>query len=113
MSTTSKKFMCLFRFPTEAAPKSSSPEDMQAQYAAWKAWMAKFEKELIPGGPLKREGAIVRGGNATDGPFIEAKEVVASYATSRRARWRGRSRSSRIAHGHVPHHCVEIREMGY
>src|SRR4030095_3650660 len=83
MSTTNTKFLCLFRFPAGAPSKPSSAEEMQAQYAAWTAWMKKFEKELNPGGPLKREGpgsVVVRGGNVTDGPYIEAKEVIASYS---------------------------------
>jgi hypothetical protein len=81
MSTTKTKFLCLFRFAAAGWPaKPSSPEEMQKQYAAWKAWMTKFEKELIPGDGLMPAGAVVRGGNVTDGPFIEAKEVVASYS---------------------------------
>jgi len=75
------KFLCLFRFPTSAWPaKPSSPEEMQKAYAAWQAWMTKFEKELLPGDGLKPKGVVVRGGgNVIDGPYIEAKEVVASY----------------------------------
>jgi hypothetical protein len=80
MSTTKTKFLCLFRFAAAGWPaKPSSPQEMQAQFAAWKAWMAKFEKELVPGDGLTPAGAVVRGGNVTDGPYIEAKEVVASY----------------------------------
>ena len=37
MSTTKTKFLYLYRFPAGAAPKPSSPEEMQAQYAAWTA----------------------------------------------------------------------------
>ena len=83
MSTTTTKsktkFLFLFRFPAAAAPEPS-PEEMQAQYAAWAAWRAKFEKEVTPGEGLKPGGAVVKGGNVTDGPFIEAKEVMGSYA---------------------------------
>jgi hypothetical protein len=80
-TTTKTKFLCLFRFPASGSPKPSSPEEMQKQYAAWQAWMAKFEKELLPGDGLKPGGAVVKGGgNVTDGPYIEAKEVVASYS---------------------------------
>ena len=82
MSTTKTKFLCLFRFPTDAAAevrrllrkcRRSTPRGRPG-------W-TKFEKELIPGGPLKPGGAVVRGGNVTDGPYIEAKEVIASYAS--------------------------------
>jgi hypothetical protein len=80
MSTTQSKFLCLFRFAAAGWPaKPSSPQEMQAQYAAWRAWMTKFEQELIPGDGLTPAGATVKGGNVTDGPYIEAKEVVASY----------------------------------
>jgi hypothetical protein len=79
MSTST--FLCLFRSPTEAPVKQSSPEEMQAQYAAWAAWKKKFEQELIPGDGLKAGGVVVRGSAVTDGPYIETKEVIASYAT--------------------------------
>lgn len=43
--------------------------------------MTQFEKELIPGDGLKPgSAAVLRGGKVTDGPFIEAKEVVGGYA---------------------------------
>ena len=60
MSTTRTKFLCLYRFPAgyRDDPEPASPEAMQAQYEAWTAWMAKFEKELIPGGPLKPEQPV-------------------------------------------------------
>lgn len=82
MPTTQKKFLCLFRFSTREWPArpSSSPEEMQKQYAAWQAWMKKFEKELLPGDGLTPGGAVLKRGNVTDGPYIEAKEVVASYS---------------------------------
>jgi hypothetical protein len=116
-TTTKTKFLCLFRFPAGAPSKPSSPEEMQAQYAAWTAWMKKFEKELTPGGPLKREGggsAIVRGGAVTDGPYIEAKEVIASYSiieTSSLARAIEIIKETPLSTN--PNYSVEIREMGY
>jgi hypothetical protein len=114
MSTSKTKFLCLFRFSANAWPaKPSSPEDMQAQYAAWKAWMTKFEKELIPGDGLKPGGAIVRAGNVTDGPFIEAKEVVASYCLLQTD---SLARASEIIQECPikgdPGSSVEIRELG-
>lgn len=114
MSTTKTKFLCLFRFPTEAPQKQSSPEEMQAQYAAWTNWMAKFKEELIPGGPLKPGGAVTRGGKVTDGPYIEAKEVIASYATIETT---SLARATEIINecpiAAYPDYSVEIREMGY
>jgi hypothetical protein len=116
MSTTKTKpkFLFLYRFATGSSPKPSSPEEMQAQYAAWAAWRAKFEKEVIPGEGLKPAGAVLRGGNVTDGPYIEAKEVMGGYAFVE---------TSSMAHAiEIAKACpinmmsgasVEIRELGH
>jgi hypothetical protein len=116
MATTNTKFLYLFRFPiSDAPPKPSSPEEMQAQYAAWGAWKAKFEKELVPGQGLKQgTGAVVKGGQVTDGPFIEAKEVLGSYAfveTDSLARAIDIAKECPI--NAMPGASVEIRELGY
>lgn len=108
------KFLCLFRFPTSAWPaKPSSPEEMQKIYGAWQAWMTKFEKEIVPGDGLKTGGALVRGGGGpvTDGPYIEAKEVVASYCMLETA---SLARAIEIIKGCPigPSDSVEIRELG-
>jgi len=114
MPTSKIKFLCLYRFAAAGWPaKPSSPEQMQAQYAAWKAWMTKFEKELIPGDGLLPGGSVVRGGNVTDGPFIEAKEVVASYGiieTDSLARAVEIVKACPI--GMDPGASVEIRQLG-
>lgn len=114
MSTTKTKFLLLFRFPADYLEHPSSPEEMQAQYETWTAWMAKFEKDLIPGGPLKPDGAVVRGGEVTDGPYIEAKEIIASYAFVETS---SLERAIEIALecpiNTEPDSCVEVREMGF
>ena len=112
MSTT--KFLFLYRFPAVAPAQPASPEQMQAQYAAWSAWKAKFEKEVLPGEGLKSGGAVVKGGNVTDGPYIEAKEVLGSYAfveTASLARAIDIARECPITT--IPGASVEIRELGY
>jgi len=114
MSTTKTRFLYLYRFPAGASPKPSSPEEMQAQYAAWSAWKAKFDKEVIPGEGLKPGGAVVKGGHVTDGPFVEAKEVMGSYAfveTSSLARAIEIAKECPI--NMIPGASVEIRELGY
>jgi len=37
MPTTKTRFLYLYRFQTGTSPRPSSPEEMQAQYAAWSA----------------------------------------------------------------------------
>ena len=114
MSTTQTRFLFLYRFPAGGAPKPASAEEMQAQYAAWTAWRAKFEKEVIPGEGLKAGGAVVRAGSATDGPYIEAKEVMGSYAFVEAS---SLAQAIEIAKecpiNSVPGASVEIRELGW
>lgn len=108
------KFLYLFRFPAGAPLKPSSPEEMQAQYAAWNTWKSKFVKEITPGEGLKSGGAVVKGGSVTDGPFVEAKEVLGSYAFLETA---SLERAIEIAKAcpinGLPGASVEIRELGH
>ena len=73
------KFLCIYREPTERRAKPS-PEEMQALQQAWYAWMQKFSASILPGGDgLKRTGRNLKGGLVTDGPYAEAKEIIASF----------------------------------
>ena|SRR5689334_11377180 len=79
MSTT--KFLFLYRSPAGGPRWNPSPEEMQAVFEKWKAWKAKFDKEIIDlGDGLKPGGAVFKGGTVTDGPYIEAKEVMGGYS---------------------------------
>jgi hypothetical protein len=72
------KYLCIYREPTEHRVKPS-PEEMQALQAAWYAWMQKFSSAIVTGDGLKRTGRLLKGGLVTDGPYTEAKEIIASY----------------------------------
>jgi hypothetical protein len=73
------KYLLLFRHSTD--PKSRpSPEEMQALGGQWYAWMQKFSASILPGGDgLKPTGRQIRGGIVSDGPYVEAKEFIASF----------------------------------
>jgi len=74
------KFLFIFRHSTDPQSRPS-PEDMQALGAQWHAWMQKFSGSILPGGDgLKPTGRLIRAGIETDGPYIEAKEFVASFS---------------------------------
>ena len=83
------KFLLLYRAPAEANQTKlaqgwkPSPEEMQAMYAQWGAWKAKFGKEILDSehGGLKQGGgaAVFKTGAVTDGPYIESKEVMGGY----------------------------------
>jgi hypothetical protein len=73
------KYLCIYRELTEHRAKPS-PEEMQALQEAWYAWMQKFSSAILPGGDgLKRTGRLLKAGLVTDGPYVEAKEIVASF----------------------------------
>ena len=73
------KFLCIYREPTER-PAKPSPEEKQALQEAWYAWMQKFSSAILPGGDgLKRTGRLLKAGLVTDGPYAEAKELIASF----------------------------------
>lgn len=87
MSTVSTtNYLLVYRTSSDAPRGNSSPQEMQAAYAQWKAWMEKFSHELIdthktigglnPGA----KSAVYKAGAVTDGPYVEGKEVLAGFS---------------------------------
>jgi hypothetical protein len=76
-----EKFMYLFRGGDGS--NNQSPEAMQAHMQKWMHWMGELSKQgkFVGGEPLQREGKQITGSKMviTDGPFVEAKEVVGGY----------------------------------
>ena len=65
---------------TQQKPQQPSPAQMQEMYAAFNAWKEKFKDNIVDmGGKLKAGGKVVSESGATDGPFVESKEVVGGY----------------------------------
>ncbi len=76
------KFLFIYRESTES-PESRpkpSPEEMQALQMAWYAWMQKFSSAIVGGDGLKPTGRVVKAGLVTDGPYVEAKEILVSFS---------------------------------
>jgi hypothetical protein len=75
-----EKFIYLFRGGLDSR---LSPEAMQAHMQKWMVWMESLGKKgnLVGGEPLQPSGKQVSGKNkaVTDGPFVEAKEMVGGY----------------------------------
>ncbi|MFO0822219.1 MAG: YciI family protein [Gemmataceae bacterium] len=105
------KFLFIYRDPTEPQTKPS-PEEMQALAGAWYAWMQKFSTAIVPGGDgLKHSGRVVKGGLVTDGPYVEAKEIIVSFTIIEAADY---DAAVAIAKECPPGHNIEIREFaGY
>ena len=104
------KFLCIYREPTERRAKPS-PEEMQALQTAWYAWMQKFSSAIVTGDGLKRTGRLVKAGLVTDGPYVEAKEIIVSFAIIQADNYEA---AMAIARECPPGHTIEIREFaGY
>ena len=76
-----EKFIYLFRGGMEG--HGLSPEDMQAHMQKWMNWMKSLGEKgiMVSGEPLQTIGKQVSGTKkvVTDGPFVEAKEMVGGY----------------------------------
>ncbi len=74
-----QKYLCIQRSQPGKGEKPS-PAQMQEMYAKFNAWKDKFQENIVDmGGELKSGGKIVTSEGATDGPFVEAKEVIGGY----------------------------------
>jgi len=105
------KYLFIFRHSTD--PRSRpSPEEMQALGSQWYAWMQKFSASILPGGDgLKRSGRLIKAGLVTDGPYVEAKEIIASFTIIQADDY---DAALAIARACPPGHTIEIREFaGY
>ena len=120
-----KKFLFIYREPaanamlcddekgteTRSCPQPS-PEEMQALQAAWYGWMQKFSSAILPGGDgLMHTGRVLKAGLVTDGPYVEAKEFVASFSLIQADNYDAAVAIARECPGD---NVIEIRELaGY
>ena len=64
-----------------AGPKEGSPAQMQQALSAYQDWAMGLKDQYVDGQRLEDHGALVQNKNTvlTDGPFLEAKEIIAGY----------------------------------
>jgi hypothetical protein len=107
----SRKYLCLHRSSTEQPSQQPSPAQMQDMYAVWNAWKEKFKANILDmGAKLKPGGKVVTASVVTDGPFVEAKEIVGGYMIVTAESY---EEAVEIAKGIImPGSRIEIREMG-
>jgi hypothetical protein len=106
------KFLFIYRESTENRVQPS-PEEMQALGAAWYAWMQKFKSAIVPGGDglQQHTGRVLKAGLVTDGPYVEAKEIIVSFCIIQAPDY---DAAVAIARECPPGHTIEIREFaGY
>jgi hypothetical protein len=115
-SPASVPYMLFFRNSGPEIYQHLSPEQRQQLITKWNDWFEGLvaQGNAIEGQPLEPETRIVSGpGGAriTDGPFPEAKEVIAGYVTLMVS---GQAEATEIAQRHpgLAHGLIiEIRPM--
>jgi hypothetical protein len=75
------KYLCLQRsLPGgDRDGERPSPAQMQAMYAKFDEWRARFQNDLVDLGGRLGAGRLVTSGPTPDGPFVEIKELVGGY----------------------------------
>ena len=112
--TKSPQFLLIFRDSVDSP--DISPEEMQAEFAKWFAWSEKLQavNKYAGGNPLEEPGRVLRGDrgqSVTDGPFIEAKEVLCGYFLVNAADIEEASKIAEECPGLVRGMSVEIRPV--
>jgi len=83
MTKPTQKYLFLHRSQPGAAPtpdQKPSPEQMQQMLARWQAWKDKFKDNIVDwGDKLKPGGKVVSSSAVSDGPFVEAKEIIGGF----------------------------------
>jgi hypothetical protein len=85
---------------------------MQEMLAAWNAWKEKFKANILDmGAKLKPGGKVVTASGVTDGPFVEAKEIVGGYMIVTAESYERALEVAKEMPGMMPGARIEIREM--
>lgn len=75
------KYLCLQRGVPGGEPGAAkpSPAEMQAMYAKFNEWREKFQAGIVDLGGRLGESRVALHAAASDGPFVEVKELVGGY----------------------------------
>ena len=109
-----RRFLVLFRNQPSNAPSSGpSPEQMQQMFAGYKAWMEKYKDQIVDlGDKLKADGRVMTASGVSDGPYAEAKEIVAGYMIIAAASYDGAVEVARACPvAQMPGGVLELREL--
>ncbi|MEO2032694.1 MAG: YciI family protein [Planctomycetaceae bacterium] len=75
------KFLFVYRHGVNQMNHQPSPEEMQAVMAQWGEWFQTMGTAVVDGGdgllPTGRQ--VAASGAVSDGPFIEARELVGGF----------------------------------
>jgi hypothetical protein len=106
------KYLCIQRSQPGGKREKPSPAQMQEMYAVFNAWKDKFRQNIVDMGGRLGGGKVVTSEGASDGPFVEAKEVVGGFMIISAASLEEAMQVARECPGVVmPGSSVEVREI--
>jgi hypothetical protein len=106
------KYLCIQRSQPGGKREKPSPAQMQEMYAVFNAWKDKFRQNIVDMGGRLGGGKVVASEGATDGPFVEAKEVVGGFMIISAASLEEAMQVARECPGVVmPGSSVEVKEI--
>jgi hypothetical protein len=76
------KFLFIYRGASETAA-TMTPDESKQHMQKWEKWIGEGMQKgwmLDPGDGLTQETRVVNAKAVTDGPFVEAKEVVGGFS---------------------------------
>lgn len=108
-----KKYLCIQRSQGGKC-EQPSPAQMEEMYSKFLAWKEKFADNIFDmGGRLEADGKVVTSESATDGPFVESKEIVGGYMVVEADSFEEAMEVARESPGvAMPGSSIEIREIG-
>lgn len=75
-----QNYLCVQRSqPGGGSGEKPSPAQMEEMYAKFNAWKEKFQDNIVDMGGKLGDGKCVTADGITDGPFVEAKEVIGGF----------------------------------
>ena len=107
------KYLFIQRSATGSKREPPSAAQMQEMFEVFNAWKEKFKANIVDmGGKLNAGGKVATAAGATDGPFVEAKEVVGGYMVVEADSFEHALEIAREGPGMVtPGSSIEIREI--
>jgi hypothetical protein len=108
-----QKYLFIQRSALGTRQQQPSAAQMQEMYAAFNAWKEKFKANILDmGGKLKPSGKVLKDSGVTDGPFVEAKEIVGGFMIVSAESYERALEVARECPGVIgPGSSVEIREL--
>ncbi len=107
-----QKYLFIQRSPPRKR-EPPSPAQMQEMFAVFNAWKEKYKANILDmGGKLMPGGKIVTASGVTDGPFVEAKEIVGGFMIVSAESYERALEVAREGPGlMMPGSSIEIREI--